>query len=252
MINTKTYLTRQSLFQYFIIFILLNSFGVSFVIAGTSPSEEEKRYADEREEMVHRQIEARGIKHRETLRAMGVVPRHRFVRPADRRRAYRDGPMPIGYGQTISQPFIVAYMTQLIQPAPGMKVLEIGTGSGYQAAVLAEITDEVYTIEIVEELGMWGETNLRNAGYNKVKVKYADGYYGWEEHAPFDAIVVTAAADHIPPPLIAQLRDGGKMVIPVGSPFRTQNLMLVEKKGDQIQTRNLMPVRFVPFTRARE
>jgi len=213
---------------------------------------DEDRYRQLREQMVNRQIIARGVENRPTLGAMRNVPRHKFVRSAEQRQAYMDSPLPIGYGQTISQPFIVAYMTQLIDPEPGMKVLEIGTGSGYQAAVLAEITDQVFTIEIVEELGDWGEQNLRNAGYDKVQVKRADGYHGWAEHAPFDAIVVTAAADHIPPPLVEQLRDGGRMVIPVGSPFRTQNLMLVEKRGEDIRTRNLMPVRFVPFTREEE
>ncbi len=223
------------------------------VTASVPASEnDDEQYRQLREQMVNRQIIARGVENRATIRAMGNVPRHMFVRASERRQSYMDSPLPIGYGQTISQPFIVAYMTQLIDPEPGMKVLEIGTGSGYQAAVLAEITDQVFTIEIVEELGDWGEQNLRNAGYDKVQVKRADGYHGWEEHAPFDAIVVTAAADHIPPPLVEQLRDGGRMVIPVGSPFRTQNLMLVEKRGDDIRTRNLMPVRFVPFTREEE
>ncbi len=225
---------------------------VSVGIAKTDNDEEEDRYQRLREQMVNRQIVARGVENRPTIDAMRNVPRHKFVRSGEQRRAYLDNPLPIGHGQTISQPFIVAYMTQLINPEPGMNVLEIGTGSGYQAAVLAEITDQVYTIEIIEELGEWGKQNLRSAGYDKVQVKFADGYYGWEEYAPFDAIVVTAAADHIPPPLVEQLRDGGRMVIPVGSPFRTQNLMLVEKRGEDIRTRNLMPVRFVPFTREEE
>jgi len=225
---------------------------VPVAIAEPANDEEEERYDRLREQMVNRQIVARGVDNRPTINAMRSVPRHKFVRSGERRRAYLDNPLPIGHGQTISQPYIVAYMTQLINPEPGMKVLEIGTGSGYQAAVLAEITDQVFTIEIVEELGEWGKQNLRDAGYDKVQVKRADGYYGWEEYAPFDAIVVTAAADHIPPPLVDQLRDGGRMVIPVGSPFRTQNLMLVEKRGEDIRTRNLMPVRFVPFTREEE
>lgn len=209
-------------------------------------------YRQLRMEMVRNQIQNRQIFHRGTLEAMGQVPRHEFVREADRSRAYHDGPVPIGHGQTISQPYIVAFMTQLVQPAPGMRILEIGTGSGYQAAVLAEITDEVYTIEIIPELGQWGLDNLRRAGYDKVRFKQADGYYGWEEYAPFDAIVVTAAAGHIPPPLVEQLCEGGRMVIPVGSPFQTQNLMLLEKEDGSIRTRNLMPVRFVPFTRGDE
>jgi protein-L-isoaspartate(D-aspartate) O-methyltransferase len=137
----------------------------------------------------------------------------------------------------------------LLQLEPGMRVLEIGTGSGYQAAVLAEFLEDVYTVEIIRELARWGEENLRRSGYGDVRVKQADGYYGWEEFSPFDAIVVTAAADHIPPPLIEQLAEGGRMVIPVGSPFRTQMLMLVTREGDDIRTENLLPVRFVPFTR---
>ncbi|MFO8029749.1 MAG: protein-L-isoaspartate(D-aspartate) O-methyltransferase [Cyclonatronaceae bacterium] len=221
-------------------------------VLSTASNGDEQRYERMREQMVNRQIRARGVEHRRTLQAMRTVPRHLFVREDDRSRAYMDSPLPIGHGQTISQPYIVAYMTQLIDPEPGMNVLEIGTGSGYQAAVLAAITDEVFTIEIIEELAEWGEQNLGEAGFDEVQVKHADGYHGWEEHAPFDAIVVTAAADHIPPPLVEQLRDGGRMVIPVGSPFRTQNLMLVEKQGDDIRTRNLMPVRFVPFTREEE
>ena len=204
----------------------------------------------ERERMVARDLEARGIRDAATLAAMRAVPRHLFVPETRRHQAYADTPLPIGYGQTISQPYIVAYMTELIGPQPGMRVLEIGTGSGYQAAVLAEILDEVFTIEIVRELGRWGEDNLRRAGFGHVQVKLADGYQGWAEHAPFDAIIVTAAADHIPAPLVAQLRDGGHMVIPVGSPFRTQTLMRVTRKGDDIITENLLPVRFVPFTRS--
>jgi protein-L-isoaspartate(D-aspartate) O-methyltransferase len=209
-------------------------------------------YAAQRDQMVARQIESRGITDAATLAALRKVPRHQFVPEARRHQAYSDGPLPIGYGQTISQPYIVAYMTELLQLEPGMRVLEIGTGSGYQAAVLAEILEDVYTVEIVSELARWGEENLRRSGYEHVRVKQADGYYGWEEYSPFDAIVVTAAADHIPPPLIEQLRDGGRMVIPVGSPFRTQMLMLVTREGDDMRTENLLPVRFVPFTRASE
>jgi protein-L-isoaspartate(D-aspartate) O-methyltransferase len=209
-------------------------------------------YAGQRAQMVERQLETRGIADAATLAAMRSVPRHRFVPAARERQAYADSPLPIGYGQTISQPYIVAYMTELLQLEPGMRALEIGTGSGYQAAVLAEILDEVFTIEIVPELASWGQENLRRSGYERVRVKQADGYYGWEEFAPFDAIVVTAAADHIPPPLIEQLRDGGRMVIPVGSPFRTQMLMLVRRDGDDIRTESLLPVRFVPLTRATE
>jgi protein-L-isoaspartate(D-aspartate) O-methyltransferase len=205
-------------------------------------------YAVARENMVTSQLQARDITHRATLQAMRTVPRHLYVPVAQRRYAYHDRPLPIGYGQTISQPYIVAYMTQIIRPETGQKVLEIGTGSGYQAAVLAGIVDQVYTIEIIEELGLAAKKVL-DGQYNNVHVKIGDGYFGWEEHAPFDAIVVTAAAEYIPPPLVEQLKDGGRMIIPVGSPFQIQQLMLVEKRGENITTRSLMPVRFVPFTR---
>ncbi|MCC5850335.1 MAG: protein-L-isoaspartate(D-aspartate) O-methyltransferase [Verrucomicrobia bacterium] len=200
--------------------------------------------------MVETQIEARGVENPVVLEAMRNAKRHLFIPPPRDREAYQDRPLPIGHGQTISQPYIVALMTELVQPKEDFKVLEIGAGSGYQAAVLAEIVDQVYTVEIVEPLSKWADERLKLAGYENVTVKHADGYHGWEEHAPFDAIVVTAAAPHIPPPLIAQLKDGGRMIIPVGSRFRTQQLVLVEKNGDDITTRNILPVRFVPFTRA--
>lgn len=203
----------------------------------------------QRENMVRTQIQNRGVKDQPTLNAMGAVQRHMFVPDAFISRAYDDSPLPIGYGQTISQPFIVAYMTSIIDPKPHYKVLEIGCGSGYQAAVLAEIVSHVYTIEIVPELGQRAKKLLSDLDFKNITVKTADGYYGWEEYGPFDAIVVTAAAEFIPPPLIAQLKEGGKMIIPVGSPFLTQNLILVEKKDGKTTTRNLMPVRFVPFTR---
>lgn len=199
--------------------------------------------------MVELQIESRGIKNQATLDAMRKIPRHKFV-PTDMiERAYDDSPLPIGYGQTISQPYIVAYMTAVINPEPGQKVLEIGTGSGYQAAVLAEIVDEVYTIEIITELYSSAKERLEELGYKNITCINADGYYGIKNAAPFDAIVVTAASEHIPPPLIEQLKDGGKMIIPVGSPFLNQTLILVEKNGEEITTTALLPVRFVPFTR---
>jgi len=207
------------------------------------------KYSYTREQMVKEQIENRGIKNQSTLDAMKKVPRHKFVTLDMIDRAYNDGPLPIGYGQTISQPYIVAYMTEAIDPKPGQKVLEIGTGSGYQAAVLAEIVDSVYTIEIITELYKSSEKRLSELGYKNVLCRNADGYYGWKKFAPFDAIIVTAAAEHIPPPLIEQLKDGGKMIIPVGSPFLNQTLILVEKSGEEITTTSLLPVRFVPFTR---
>ncbi|HSW54805.1 MAG TPA: protein-L-isoaspartate(D-aspartate) O-methyltransferase [Ignavibacteriaceae bacterium] len=210
---------------------------------------QDDKYMGSREKMVEDQIESRGISNQPTLDAMKKVPRHKFVPPNNIERAYNDSPLPIGYGQTISQPYIVAYMTAVIDPKPGQKVLEIGTGSGYQAAVLAEIVDSVYTIEIISELYSSSSKSLNELGYKNVFCKNADGYYGWEDAAPFDAIVVTAAAEHIPPPLIKQLKDGGKMIIPVGSPFLNQTLILVEKDGEEITTTSLLPVRFVPFTR---
>lgn len=183
------------------------------------------------------------------MEALARVPRHKFVPEEHEQRAYENRPLPIGYGQTISQPYVVALMTDLLQVKAGDRVLEIGTGSGYQAAMLAELTEAVFTIEIIEPLARRAEATLKNQGYGKVQVKVADGYYGWPEHAPFDAIVVTAAASHVPPPLIQQLKPGGRMVIPLGSAFMTQQLMLVEKDGQgRVLTREILPVSFVPLT----
>jgi protein-L-isoaspartate(D-aspartate) O-methyltransferase len=204
-----------------------------------------------RENMVKNQIEKRGIKDKNTLDAMRKVERHLFVPEKVQKNAYDDSPLPIGYGQTISQPYIVAYMTSLIEPKAGDKVLEIGTGSGYQAAILAEIVNTVYSMEIVSELGTQAKNRLSKLGYKNVEVIIGDGYNGHPDKGPFDAIVVTAAAEHIPPPLIEQLKDGGKMIIPVGSPFMVQTLILVEKNGKEIKSTNLMAVRFVPFTRSK-
>jgi protein-L-isoaspartate(D-aspartate) O-methyltransferase len=199
--------------------------------------------------MVSQTIEARGVNDVRVLEAMRSVERHRFVEGALAGEAYRDRPLPIGHGQTISQPYIVAFMTEVVRPKSDMRVLEIGTGSGYQAAVLAEIVDSVFTIEIVEPLASSAKARLDSLDYDNVVSKHDDGYWGWEDKAPFDAVVVTAAAEHVPPPLIEQLKDGGRIIIPLGSPFFTQNLVLVIKRGDDITTRNLLPVRFVPFTR---
>ena len=202
-----------------------------------------------RERMVTNQIQIRGLDHKQTINAMGIVPRHLFVPDNLQDNAYDDRPLPIGHGQTISQPYIVAYMTSIINPKPDFKVLEIGTGSGYQAAVLSEIVDSVFTMEIVPELYQSASARLSELAYDNIKIKFGDGYYGWPEHGPYDAIVVTAAAEFIPPPLLEQLKEGGKMIIPVGSPFIVQSLILVNKKKDRITTTNLMSVRFVPFTR---
>ena len=199
--------------------------------------------------MVSDQIEDRGIHDQQVLRAMREVERHWFVPENNRSNSYEDRPLGIGYGQTISQPYIVAYMTEMLKLQPNYRVLEIGTGSGYQAAVLAKIVRDVYTIEIVTQLGDSAAARLKRLGYKNISVKNADGYHGWTENAPFDAIMVTAAAEFIPPPLIQQLKDGGKMIIPIGSPYLTQWLMLVEKKNGKMTTKRLIPVSFVPFTR---
>jgi len=224
-----------------IIFIVLN---VGF--------QEDDKYKSAREKMVIIQIQARGINDAPTLSALRKVPRHKFV-PKDKiAKAYNDSPLPIGYGQTISQPYIVAFMTEILRAKKDFKVLEIGTGSGYQAAVLAEIVDTVYTIEIIEKLFNSAKNRLHDLNYNNVVVKNSDGYFGWKEKGLFDAIVVTAAAEFIPPPLVEQLKNGGRMIIPIGTPFTTQQLLLVEKKNNKIKTKNLMFVRFVPFTRAKD
>jgi protein-L-isoaspartate(D-aspartate) O-methyltransferase len=184
------------------------------------------------------------------LQAMRTVPRHEFVPEDVRARAYANQPLPIGYGQTISQPFIVALMTDLLNVEPDDKVLEIGTGSGYQAGVLAPLAERVFSIEIVPELGRRAGETLEKLDYANVETKIADGYYGWPEEAPFDGIIVTAATSHIPPPLVEQLKVGGRMIIPIGGPYSAQQLMLVEKlEGGGMTTRQLLPVQFVPFTR---
>lgn len=183
------------------------------------------------------------------LAAMAKVPRHEFVAKAQRPLAYRNRPLPIGYGQTISQPYIVAVMSQLLEIKPGDAVLEVGTGSGYQAAILSELARQVYTIEIIKPLGIEARQRLAALGYDNVEVLIGDGYYGWPGHNSFDAIMVTAAASHIPPPLVKQLKPGGKMVIPVGSKFMIQQLVVVEKKQDgSVRSRQVLPVRFVPLT----
>lgn len=207
-------------------------------------------YSSLRESMVADQIKKRGIKDPATLAAMQKVPRHLFVPKEEIQNAYEDRPIPIGYGQTISQPYIVGYMTEILKLKPGDRVLEVGTGSGYQAAILSEIVSEVFTIEIIEALGNQALKRLGDLKYDNVKVKIGDGYYGWAEHAPYDAIIVTAATEFIPPPLLEQLKEGGRMIIPVGSPFLVQQLTLVEKlKGGKMRTTSVMPVRFVPFKR---
>ena len=183
------------------------------------------------------------------MAAMNTVERHKLVPTSELPYAYENRPLPIGYGQTISQPYIVALMTELVKPDAGDVVLEVGTGSGYQAAILAELVEHVYSIEIIEALATRSTSDLQKLGYDNITTKLGDGYYGWEEHAPFDAIVVTAAPSHVPPPLIEQLKPGGRLVIPVGGRFMTQLLLLIEKTDDdEIITRQIGAVRFVPLT----
>jgi len=200
--------------------------------------------------MVREQIESRGVSDARVLAAMRKVPRHEFVPEHLADAAYEDHPLPIGYGQTISQPYIVGLMTELLRLTPEAKVLEIGTGCGYQTAILAEIAAEVYSVEIIEPLTKESADRLQRLGYKNVHVKHADGYLGWPEHVPFDGIIVTAGADRVPPPLVEQLKPGGRMVIPVGEPHGEQSLLLVEKDIDgTVSTRNVAPVLFVPLTR---
>lgn len=227
--------------------------------AGTEPERVSAPHQELRDRMVQEQI-AEGsswgrtaVRDERVLAAMRRVPRHEFVPDVSIRAAYSDGPLPIGHGQTISQPYIVAYMTEMLKPEKDHVVLEIGTGSGYQAAILAAIVKQVYTIEIVSALAQESAERLKRLEYKNVEVKTGDGYHGWAEHGPFDAIVVTAAASHIPPPLIEQLKPGGRMAIPVGPPFQVQQLLLIEKREDgSVVQRSEMPVRFVPLTRQQE
>ncbi len=196
--------------------------------------------------MVRDQIEREGISDSRVLEAMRAVPRHLLVPPEYRRMAYEPRPLPIGEGQTISQPYVVAFMTQILRLKPGDRVLEVGTGSGYQAAIAAKLAGEVYTVEIFPSLADRARRNLESLGFRNIFVRQGDGYYGWEEKAPFDAIIVTCAGGHIPPPLLRQLRNGGRMIMPVGGPFMTQNLVFLEKNADGVLTqRNVLPVLFV-------
>jgi protein-L-isoaspartate(D-aspartate) O-methyltransferase len=226
-------LGRNTVFQVFLVGL--------FVLPSVDP------FVSEREDMVKEQIIEREIEDKSVISAMRKVPRHLFVPEAFRSKAYEDSPQPIGEGQTISQPYIVALMTELLELEANDRVLEIGTGSGYQAAVLAEIAKEVYSIEIISSLHESAREILGDLGYLNIVLKQGDGYAGWEEHAPFDAIVVTAAPPHIPQPLISQLADGGIMVIPVGDFGDFQTLQKVKKVGDRLKIDKVSPVRFVPF-----
>ena len=210
--------------------------------------EEPERHLEDRMKMVDTQIRRRGVTDQDVLDAMETVPRHEFVPDRYVDQAYADHPLPIGHGQTISQPYIVALMTELLKLKDTDRVLEIGTGSGYQAAILAQVVAEVYTVEIVEPLALEATERLKRLGYTNIHTLHADGYFGWEEHAPFDAIIVTAAPDHIPQPLVQQLADGGKLVVPVGPPGGYQTLWEVSKEGGEIKNRNVTGVLFVPLT----
>ena len=209
-------------------------------------------WADEfkmkRLKMVEKQISRRGVRDKRLLKVLRELPRHYYVLPDDVDYAYLDGPLPIGEGQTISQPYIVAYMTQALRLTGGEKVLEVGTGSGYQAAVLSKLVGEVYTIEINKNLHHRSTALLKEQGLDNIFTRHGDGYFGWEEHAPFDAIIITAAANHIPPPLIKQLKEGGRLILPLGSISFVQTLTLVTKKRDDVGIRQLFAVRFVPMT----
>jgi protein-L-isoaspartate(D-aspartate) O-methyltransferase len=219
---------------------------VTALYCAPGPTADDPGMARARERMVTEQIEAREVRDAATLRAMRAVARHLFVPQAAVAEAYEDHPLPIGHGQTISQPYIVAFMTEALRLQGGETVLEVGTGSGYQAAVLAKIAARVHTIEIVEPLAAEARERLARLGYSNVEVRAGDGYLGWPEAAPFDGIMVTAAAPRIPEPLKAQLKEGGRLVIPVGDEF--QELVVVTRRGDAFEERRVLPVRFVPMT----
>ena len=225
---------------------------ILIVVFFTKTSNGQDNYTAKRELMVNTQLLARDIIDPITIKAMRHVERHEFVPESMKKYAYSDGPLAIGHNQTISQPYIVAYMTQELNLKPEQRVLEIGTGSGYQAAVLATIVDSVYTIEIVEPLGLIAAKRLKRLGYQNIVTKIGDGYHGWAEKAPFDAIIVTAAVKEIPPAFLDQLAEGGRMIIPAGQTQFHRNLILVTKKNGKVRTKKRIPVAFVPFTRKKE
>jgi protein-L-isoaspartate(D-aspartate) O-methyltransferase len=230
--------------------LLLSALIVGSVEPCFCASREKQDYLTLRHEMVISQLQKRGINSKRVLTASGETPRHLFVPEKYRESAYGDFPLPIGHGQTIPQPYICALMTELLEPKPQDTAMEVGTGSGYQAALLSRIVRWVYTVEIIPPLADTAKSSLDQLGYRNITVRTGDGYFGWDSHAPFDCIVVTAVATHIPPPLIQQLKAGGKMVIPIGNPFRVQNLMLVEKSEQgEVRSRTILPVRFAPLIR---
>lgn len=224
-------------------FVILTSSFICADIVSDSPG-----FKKARNHLIQTTIKNRGISDLGVIAAMQAVPRHRFVPPKLLPAAYADRPLPIGEGQTISQPYVVALMTEVLQLSKGQRVLEIGTGSGYQAAVLGQITPSVYSVEIKEKLYKKSSNTLKLLGYNTINTRQGDGYFGWPEAAPFDAIMITAAVDHIPPPLLKQLKDGGRLVLPLGNPFSYQNLVLVTKQGDDLIVKQITGVLFVPMT----
>ena len=222
-------------------------FFLSILFLSIIPAYSQDVYAKKRQIMIEKDIRGRGITDKKVLDVMGKTPRHLFVEGHLRDAAYEDYPLPIDEGQTISQPYVVALMTEALRLKPSDRVLEIGTGSGYQAAILAEIVKEVYTIEIRKGLAEKAEKRLKDMGYKNVKVKYGDGYFGWEEYTPFDAIIITAAANHIPPSLIKQLKEGGRLIIPLGSTVYSQTLILAIKEKGELNLQEITSVRFVPM-----
>jgi len=240
-------MARSKIMSLIVMPLFLFAFSRYPSVESTHASDAEKTKA-QRQRMVQEQIVSRGITDKRVLDAMSKIPRHRFVDEALIGKAYDDHPLPIGEGQTISQPYVVALMTEALKLKSTDRVLEIGTGSGYQAAVLAEIVKEVYTIEIRERLKTKASKLLNELGYLNVKTRYADGYFGWEEYAPFDVIIITASANHIPPPLIKQLKEGGRLIIPLGSTLYYQTLTLVTKKSGEPEVRQMGGVAFVPMT----
>ncbi len=230
------------------LFLRLSFLTLAITLLPLPPVRSEDTYDIKRKQMMERDIKGRGIKDKNVLDVMGKIPRHLFVDESLRDRAYGDYPLPIGEGQTISQPYVVALMTESLKLKSADRVLEIGTGSGYQAAVLAGMVKEVYTIEIKKGLADKAERRLKQLGYRNVRVRYGDGYFGWAEYAPFDAVIVTASANHIPPPLIKQLKEGGRLVIPLGSTVYYQVLTLATKDKGEVYLEQMDPVAFVPMT----
>jgi protein-L-isoaspartate(D-aspartate) O-methyltransferase len=232
----------KKIISAFTVVLLFTSAGSADVVSDSA------EFKKARDHMVETTIKDRGISDPNVLAAMRTVPRHCFVPKNLLSVAYADRPLPIGEGQTISQPYVVALMTEILQPTKNHRILEIGTGSGYQAAVLAQVAKQVYTIEIKEKLYRKANKTLKSLGYRTIQTQHSDGYFGWPEQAPFDAIMITAAIDHIPPPLLKQLKDGGRLALPLGNPFSYQNLVLVTKQNEDLSVKQITGVLFVPMT----